>query len=273
MMELWEALSLGFMQRALAAGIIAGIVCPTVGLFLVLRRQSLMADGLGHASFAGVAAAMMFEIHPIAGALAVAVIGALGMERLRMSRVVTGDGAIAIYSSLGLGLGVILAHISRGAGADRMMAFLFGSLAAVRPADLYLISGLGAAVAVTILLFYKELTAVTIHEDSARVAGVPAGAMNRLLAVLTAFTVVAAMRVVGVLLVTALMVLPVAAALQTARGMFRALLASVAMGVAAVVMGLAAAFLADLPAGAAVVVTSALLFGGAAIFSRGLMKV
>lgn len=272
MMELWEALSLGFIQRAYLAGIAAGIVCPTVGLFLVLRRQALIADGLGHASFAGVAAGMMFEIHPMAGALAVAVIGALGMERLRVSRVITGDGAIAVYSSLGLGIGVILAHMARGSGADRMMAFLFGSLAAVRPADLYLILGLGAAVVAAVLLFYKELTAVTIHEDTARAAGIPTGAMNRLLAVLTALTVVLAMRVVGVLLVTALMVLPVATALQAARGMFRALVLSVAAGAAAVIIGLSAAYLADLPAGAAVVVTSAVLFGVVTIFRQGIFR-
>lgn len=259
MADLWEAWQFGFMQRAYLAGLIAGVICPLIGTFLVLRRLALIADGLGHVSFAGVATGLLLQVHPLASALAVSLLGALGIDRLQATRRAAGDVAIAIYSSLGLGAGIVMAKLAGGVNVD-LFGFLFGSLVAVRTADLFWIGALGLIVLAVVLVLYKELVSITVDEETARASGVPVDVINQLLIMLTALTVVMAMRVVGILLVSALMVLPVAASLRLARGLGRAVLYATALGAASVLIGLTVAYLADLPAGGAIVLTSVALF-------------
>lgn len=259
MADLWEAWQFGFMQRAYLAGLIAGVICPLIGTFLVLRRLALIADGLGHVSFAGVATGLLLQVHPLASALAVSLLGALGIDRLQATRRAAGDVAIAIYSSLGLGAGIVMAKLAGGVNVD-LFGFLFGSLVAVRTADLFWIGALGLVVLAVVLVLYKELVSITVDEETARASGVPVDVINQLLIMLTALTVVMAMRVVGILLVSALMVLPVAASLRLARGLGRAVLYAAALGAASVLIGLTVAYLADLPAGGAIVLTSVALF-------------
>lgn len=261
MTDLWDALQLGFMQRAYLAGLVAGVVCPAIGTFLVLRRLALIADGLGHVSFAGVAAGLMLRVHPLASAVVVALVGALGVERLRATRRTAGDVAIAIYSALGLGAGIVVAKLAGGVNVD-LFGFLFGSLVAVRPSDLAWIAGIGLVVLAAVAAFYKELVSITVDEETARASGVPVDAINQVLIVLAALTIVLAMRVVGILLVTSLMVLPVAASLQFARGIGRTLACAIGLGAASVLVGLTVAYLANLPAGGAIVLTSVALFAG-----------
>src|SRR5690606_29080970 len=149
-------LGLDFMQRAYLAGLVAGVAAPVIGTFLVLRRLSLLADGLGHAAFAGVAGALLLGASPVLGALAPAVLGYLAVERQRSAGRAPGDAAVAIYASLGLGAGLVLARLA-GAGNIDLFGYLFGSLVTVRPGDAALLAAMGALVVAGVAAFYKEL--------------------------------------------------------------------------------------------------------------------
>ncbi len=209
-----------YMQLALVAGLAVGASAPLIGAFLVQKRLSLMGDGIGHLAFAGVAAGLLLGTWPVATALVVAVAGALAIERLRRNGRASGDVALALFFYSGIAAGVVLVGASNRFDAG-LLAYLFGSITAVSPSDLVVIAGLSGALLLTLLLLGREMFAVCHDEDFARVAGLPVRTLNILLAVMAAVTVTVAMRVVGLLLVSALMVVPVATAQQLVRG-FRA---------------------------------------------------
>ncbi|MDQ7820491.1 MAG: metal ABC transporter permease [Armatimonadota bacterium] len=262
-----EILQYDFMRRALLAGLMIGTVGPIIGVFLVLRRLSLIADTLAHVALAGVALGLVTGAPPGAAALAVSVVGAVGVERLRASGRLYGEAALALYLSGGLAVAVVLLGLGRGLTVD-LFAYLFGSITAVQPADLWAILVLGILVLGAVAGLYKDLFAVTFDEESARVQGVPVDALNLLLTVLVAVTVVVAMRVVGVLLTSALVVIPAVTALRLARAFRAALLLAVAVALAAVVGGMAAAFYLDLPAGGAIVLAALALFAVTSAWKR-----
>ena len=157
-----DFLLFGFMQRAFAAGAVMAVVCPLIGVFLVPRRLSLIADTLAHVALAGVALGLLVGASPVLGALVVTVGGALGMERLRSRGALQGDAALAVFLSGGFALAVVLISLARGFNAD-LFAILFGSILTVSPADVWLISALGAVVVTTVLLSYRRLFAITLH--------------------------------------------------------------------------------------------------------------
>lgn len=263
-----EFLQYGFMLRALVAGLAVAAICPAIGLFLVLRRLSLIADTLAHVSLAGVALGLLLGFPPTLGALGVALVGAAGIERLRASGRLPGEAALAIFLSGGFAVAVVLLSFARGFNAD-LFAYLFGSLLTVSPLDLLLILALGGLVGGTVVLFYKELFAITFNEELARVAGIPVGAINLLLTLLTALTVVIAMRVVGILLVSAMLVIPTVTALQLSRSFRSALTLAVAFALAAVLGGLIAAYYLNLAAGGAIVLVALAFFAGVFLVRRG----
>lgn len=254
-----EILQYGFMQRALLAGVMIGTIAPAIGVFLVLRRLSLIADTLAHVALAGVAVGLLAGVHPALGALAVAVAGGMGIERLRVSGRLYGEAALAIFLSGGLALAVVLISLAGGFSVD-LYGYLFGTITAVQPRDVWIVLVLGMAVLGTIAVLYKELFAITFDEEGARVQGVPVDALNLLVTLLVAVTVVVAMRVVGVLLTSALIVIPAASALRLARNFREALWVAVAYALAAVLVGMTAAFYLDLPAGGAIVIVAIVLF-------------
>jgi zinc transport system permease protein len=262
-----ELLQYGFMQRALAAGVVLAVAAPTVGVFLVLRRLSPIADTLAHVALAGVAAAVLLGVAPARGALILALAGAAGVERLRASGRLFGEAALALFLSGGLAVALVLLSFARGVNVD-LLGYLFGTVTAVRPEELWWIAGLGLAVVGTVATFYKDLFAVTFDEEAARVQGVPADALNLLLTLLVAATVVVGMRVVGILLTSALLVVPALAALQLGRSFLATLGLAVAAGVVSVVIGLAASFYFDVAPSGAVVLTSIGLFAASAWASR-----
>jgi zinc transport system permease protein len=245
-----------FMRLALAAGAIVGVLAPAVGFFLVQRRQSLMGDGIGHVAFAGVAAGILLDISPVLTALVFAVLGGLCIELLRSRGGTAGDQALAIVFYSGIALGVVLIARADALNVD-LFAYLFGSILTVTRGDLATISVLGAVGLATIALLYRALAAVVIDEEGARVAGVPIGRLNVVLAALTAVTVALSMRVVGILLVAALMVLPVSAAGRLAWSMRSAFSLSIAIGVGAALSGLTISYYGDLPPGGAIVLVAA----------------
>ncbi len=250
-----------YMQYALLAGLVVGACAPLVGGFLVQRRMSLLGDGIGHVAFAGVAAGLLLNIWPVWTALAAAVIAALGIEWLRARGQTSGDLALALFFYGGIAAGAVIASRASAVGKPaNVLPFLFGSILTVTPGDAFAVCVIGIAIVATVLIAGRAMLAVVMDEESARVAGLPVDALSTALAVLTAVTVVAAMRVVGLLLVAALLVLPIATARLLAKSFRGTLIFGSAVGVIAVVLGLAAARLWGLAPGGSIVLVAVLAF-------------
>lgn len=258
---------LEFMQRALLAGLAVGISAPLVGTFLVQRRMALFGDGIGHAAFAGIGAGLLLDVWPTWSALVVAATGAVVVEWLRSRGRATSDLALALFFYSGLAAGSVLLAKSGGAGA-RPDQYLFGSVLTATWADVRAVVVLAAGVVVAIVVSGRALFAVVLDEESSRVNGLPVDGLNLLLAAITAITVVAAIDVVGTLLVAALMVLPVATGRVLARSFRGVLLLASSVGAVSVVGGLTASRAWDLAPGGTIVLTAALAFAIATV-ARG----
>lgn len=252
-----------YMQLALIAALAVGACAPLIGAFLVLRRLSLLGDGIGHVAVAGVGAAFLADFAPFWTALVVAVLAALAIEWTRSHTRTSGDLALALMFYGGIAAGVVLSS-KADAGAN-LQNYLFGSILTVSESDAITIIVLGIAIVATILVTGRALLAIALDEESARVAGVPVGGLNSLLAVLTAVTIVASMQIVGVLLIAALMVLPVAAARLFTRSFRSTLIVSVVVGMLAAGAGLAAARAWSLAPGGTIVLTCVAIFVIAAV--------
>lgn len=253
-----------FMQLALAAGVIVGACAPLIGAFLVQRRLALLGDGIGHVAFAGVAAGLLAGVWPVWTALVFAVVGAVAIDRLRARGRAGGDVALALFFYSGIAAGVVLIGLAGSLDAN-LLSYLFGSILTVGPGDVALVAGIGAVIVATVAIAGRALFAIVLDEEAARVAGLPVDVLNGLLAALTAVTVVAAMRVVGILLVAALMVLPVASGQLVARSFLWTLVWSAAIGAGSAVAGLAAARVWGLAPGGAIVLVAAGVFAGASL--------
>ena len=267
---LFEMFTYGFMQRALVAGLLIGVLCAVLGVFLVLRRFSLIGDGLAHVSFGSVALALFAGLEGAAMLMVsvpVVLLSSLGIMRLANNSRLGGDAAIGIVSSLGVALGVTLAVLGRGYGVD-LFSYLFGSILAISQTELLVAAGLFVTVLALLWLYYHDLTALTFNEDLAAVSGVRIRYLNGLLAVLTALTVVLAMKLVGVMLISAMLILPASTALQVARGFRMTVLVSVAVSLVAVSGGIVVSFLLNIPTGATIILLALLLFCCGLLYRR-----
>ncbi len=262
-----EFLAYGFMQRAFAVGIVTALICPAIGVFLIPRRLSLIADTLAHVALAGVALGLLLGLSPVLGALLVTVGGAVGIERLRARGSLQGDASLAVFLSGGFAVAVVLISLARGFNAD-LFAILFGSILTVSPTDVAVVVALGVVVATTLFVFYRQLLAITLNEDLARTAGVPVAALNLMLTMLTAITTVVSMRMVGVLLVSAMIVIPALTGFTAGRSFRQATAIAIVAALLAVSIGLIAAYYLRLAAGGSVVLTALLIFGVATLASR-----
>ncbi|MFP5319980.1 MAG: metal ABC transporter permease [Acidimicrobiia bacterium] len=249
-----------YMQLALASGLAVGAVAPLIGTFLVQKRLSLMGDGIGHMAFAGVAAGLLLNVSPLWTALVVAVAGAVTIEWLRLRRRASGDLALAVFFYTGIAAAVVLTGLAGSLNAG-VLTYLFGSVLTVSPGDAMTIAALAVAILAVVAATWRALFSVVLDEEAARVAGLPVDALNLGLAALTAVTVVASMRVVGVLLVAALMVLPVGSAQRVARSFASTLRWAVTIGLGSVLVGLVAARAWGLAPGGTIVLVAAALFG------------
>jgi zinc transport system permease protein len=255
-----------YMQLALVAGVVVGTCAPLIGTFLVQKRMSLLGDGVGHMAFAGVSAGLLAGVWPIWTALVVAVAGAVTIEWLRSRGRASGDLALALLFYSGIAGGVVLTGLAGSLNADTL-TYLFGSILTVDHADAVTVAALGAVIVGAIAVAWRALFSVVLDEEAARVAGLPVDGLNLGLAVLAAVTVVAGMRIVGVLLVAALMVLPVGAAQRLTRSFGATLLAASGLGATSAIVGLAVARHWDLAPGGTIVLVSAALFALTTIFT------
>ncbi|BCJ44993.1 ABC transporter [Actinoplanes ianthinogenes] len=228
-----DLLTYPFMLRALAGALIIGLAAPALGVYLVQRRLSLIGDGIGHVALTGVGVGLLTHQSPVLTAVLVSVAGAVAVELVRERGRTSGDLALALLFYGGIAGGVVLVGLSDDSSNASLMQYLFGSLITTSPQDIVVIAGLGAAVLIAMLLFRPALFALCNDEEYARVSGLPVRTLNLLLAVTTAVTVTIAMRTVGLLLVSALMVVPVAAAQQLTRGFRSTMAVAMLIGVCA----------------------------------------
>jgi zinc transport system permease protein len=252
MTELWEALHFGFMQRALLAGSLIAVCCAFLGVFLVLRRFSLIGDGLAHFSFATVGLGLLLQVYPLYVAVPCVVLAALAILYLPSKATLYGDAAIGMFSALGVAGGVMLASLGGGFNVD-LFSYLFGDILAVSHNEVIMTTVLSLVVIALILMLYQELFAITFDEQYAAVLGINTARINRYLAVLTALTVVLGIKVVGTMLVSSLLVFPCVSALQVCRSFKTAILLATLIGLGSVIGGIFLAFLLNLPAGATIV--------------------
>ncbi len=252
-------LTLEFMQRALLAALITGLTAPAIGTYLVQRRLSLLGDGLGHLAVAGVGLAFLTGTAPLPLAVVVCVVGAGGIELLREMGRTSGDVGLAILFYGGLSGGLLLASLA-GQGTGTLSAYLFGSLLTITGVELWVIAGLGAIVLLVCLGLLPQLFAVSADEPFARTIGLPVRFYNVLVVALAAITVTVSMRTVGLLLVSALMVVPVATANHLVIGFRRSMLVAMGLGVLAAVSGTIGSYEFDTAPGALIVVIGIGLF-------------
>jgi zinc transport system permease protein len=226
-----------------------------------------MADTLAHVSLAGVAIGLITKVNPIITALVTSIISSIAIEKLRESKKVYGESALAIFLSGSLALAIVLISIARGFNVD-LFSFLFGSITTVRESDIGIILALGLAVIGLIIAFYKELVYISFDEETARVSGIPTKLINTLLIVLTATTIAISMRIVGILLISALIVIPVVAALQIKKGFFETIIYAEFISLFSVIAGILASYYFNLAAGGSIVLTSLIIFGFTLLLRR-----
>jgi zinc transport system permease protein len=256
---LLELLDYDFMRRALVAAVLVGVAAPLVGVFVVQRRLALIGDGLGHVATTGVATGLVTGRAPVAVALVVTVLAAVGVELIRLRGRATGDLALAVMFYGGIAGGVVIASQAEG-GLAQLESYLFGAITTTSPADLAVFGVLATALVAVVVALHRELFLVSDDEEFARATGMPVTALNLLLVVLVAATVVLAMRVIGLLLVSALMVLPVATAQLVAGSFRRTLVLAAGLGLLLSVTGVAGSFAWDTPSGGTIVLLAIACF-------------
>ncbi|MDH2425022.1 metal ABC transporter permease [Sphaerisporangium sp. TRM90804] len=263
-----EMLQYDFMTRALLAALLVGLAAPAVGTFVVQRRLALLGDGIGHVALTGVALGFLTGTAPVLTAIVVAVLGAVTIELVRARGRTTGDVALALLFYGGIAGGVLLIGLAPGGSNSTLTSYLFGSISSVTGQDVWVIGVLAAFVLGVVAVFGRELFVLCQDEEVAKVSGLPVRFLSLLIAVTAALTVVIAMRVVGLLLVSALMVVPVATSQQVTRGFTTTMLLAMLLGVVATVGGLTSAFYAEVAPGAAIVLLALAGFAIALVVGR-----
>ncbi len=258
-MNFLDIFSYAFMIRSLEAGVVVAVIAPLIGIFLVLRRYSLIADTLAHVSLAGIALGALLGVNPILTAVGVTAVSSLGMEQLRLSKRVYGESALALFLSGSLAFAVVLIGFARGISAN-LSNYLFGSIVTVTNEDVILIGALAAIIITVLALYYKELVYISFDEEAARVGGIPTRAMNTVFLLLAALTVALAIPIVGVLLISALITIPVVTALLVRKSFLQTLIYAEAISVGSVVSGIITSFYMGTAAGGTIVLIMLAVF-------------
>ncbi len=256
-----EILSYSFMQKGLITGIAIAIICSLMGVFLVLRRYSLFGDALAHMAFGGISVGMLAGVYPLWTAFAVSVLGALGITKLRKSTKISGDAAIAVLLVSGFGVGVLLISATGGFRVD-LFSFLFGSILLISTEDTLLILGISAGIIAALTILRKQLLHMTFDEEQAKVSGLNIDRLNYIFVVLASITVITSMRLVGILLISALIVLPNITSMMFGKSFKKTVIISISISVFSVVSGIILSYYLDLaPSGTIVMITVAILVG------------
>lgn len=247
-------LGMPFFQMALVGGCLVTLVCAIIGLFVVLRRESMIGDSAAHISFGGIAVGLLLGFDPILVALLFSIVAILGMSYLKKKGIAQSDSAMAVMLAIGFSLGIIAIGLSGGFGVA-VMDYLFGSILTISTGDLLLMTVLCIAVILTVMLFFKELLAMTFDEDASRMNGIPVRELSVTFNILVAVTIVLSIKVVGIILVVALLVIPALATLQLNVSFRRTMIASILIGVGSTLIGILLSGMIDLPAAGVIVFT------------------
>ncbi len=241
-----------FFQRAFIGGICAATLCSLIGVFIVLRRQALIGEGVAHLSFGGIALGLFLALYPLDTALLLSVIGIFVISYLQRRKIVYSEMAIGILISFGLAFGAVLASLHGGFGVD-LFSYLFGSILTISQEDLLLIIILSAVVIGFVAIFFKELMHLTFDEQGTRLSGVPVFPFEVAFNFVLAFSVVVSIKIVGTLLISALLIIPAASAMQLSKSFRGTVLISMVIGVMTVMAGLVTSYLYDVATGGAIV--------------------
>lgn len=266
-MEILNFLQYTFIQKAFLAGIFVAITCSALGLFLVLRKMSLIGDGLSHVSFGAIALGLFFGLYPFYVAVPIVIIASVLILKISEKARIYGDAAIGIVSAVGIAGGIILASLSGGFNVD-LFSYLFGNILSISTSEVIFSIILSLLVLSLIYFFYWDLFSVTFDEEYAKTTGTKTDFINYLLVVLTSINVVLSVKVVGVLLVSALLIIPAATALQLSRNFKTAIFIAALVSLFSVVAGITTSFFLDFPAGATIVMTSAIFFALSLIYKK-----
>ena len=268
----FDILSFGFMQNAIISGIAISLVCSTVGLFLVLRKYSLFGDALAHSAFGGVALGLFLGVYPLWAAYVVSILSALALTKIRQKFDISGDAIIAILLSSGIAIGIVLISLSGGFSID-IFSFLFGSILLVSTENVIIVLGLCAAIFIILITGYKKFMYITFSEEQAQVSGIPVQKLNYLLIAIAGITVVTSMQLVGVLLVSALFVIPNVTAMMFKRSFKQTIILSMSFSVFSTVAGIMISYPLDIaPSGMVVLLAISLFIGSLIIKSAGMIK-
>lgn len=259
MSELLSMFSYHFVQRAMLVGILVSLCAALLGVSLVLKRYSLIGDGLSHVGFGALAVASAFGLAPLSVAVPVVVAAAILLLRLSESSRIKGDSAIAIISSSALAIGVIVVSVTTGMNTE-VSSYMFGSILSLSRSDAVLSAVLSAVVLALFVLFYPRIFGVTFDETFSRATGTKTELYNMLIAVLTAVTVVLGMRMMGALLISSLIIFPALSAMRLCRSFFRVVLTAAGISVGCFVLGFVASYALETPTGASIVVADLLCF-------------
>lgn len=268
----FDILSFGFMQNAIISGIAISLICSTVGLFLVLRKYSLFGDALAHSAFGGVALGLFLGFYPLWAAYAVSILSALGLTKIRQKFDISGDAIVAILLSSGIAVGIVLISLSGGFSID-IFSFLFGSVLLVSTENVIGILGMCAAILIILIIGYKKFMYITFSEEQARVSGIRVEKLNYLLIAIAGITVVTSMQLVGVLLVSALFVIPNVTAMMFKRSFKQTIILSMSFSVFSTVAGILISYPLDIaPSGMVVLLAITLFIGSLVMKSAGMIK-
>ena len=265
LLDFIEFLDYGFIQRALIAGSLISVLCAVLGVILVLRRLSMIGDGLSHVTFGAVALAMTLNFYPLAVSLPIVVVSSFAILKIMEKARVFGDAAIAVVSSIGIAVGILLASMAGGFNVD-LFSYLFGNILSISTLEVAAAVVISLSVLAAIYFFFDEIFSITFDEDFARASGIPVNRINAVLMVLTAVTVVLTMKVVGIMLTSALLVLPAVTAFQNARGFRNAIIIASISSLLSLVAGVFISFALNLPAGATIVMVNVFLLCGSFLF-------
>lgn len=255
-----EMLSYGFVVRAIIVGILVALCSSLLGVSLVLKRYSMIGDGLSHVSFGALSIAMALNLAPLQVSIPIVVAAAFLLLRLSENSRIKGDAAIALISSSALAIGVIVTSLTSGLNMD-VCGYMFGSIFAIDKSDVYLSVGLSAAILVLFVLFYNKIFAVTFDEAFATATGTKTRLYNMLIAFLTAITVVIGMRMMGALLISSLIIFPALTSMRVCRCFRSVIICSAVISVLCFAVGMILSFFLDLPAGASIVAVNLAVFG------------
>ena len=268
----FDILSFGFMQNAIISGIAISLICSTVGLFLVLRKYSLFGDALAHSAFGGVALGLFLGVYPLWAAYVVSILSALGLTKIRQKFDISGDAIIAILLSSGIAIGIVLISLSGGFSID-IFSFLFGSILLVSTENVIMVLGMSAVIFIILITGYKKFMYITFSEEQAQVSGIPVQKLNYLLIAIAGITVVTSMQLVGVLLVSALFVIPNVTAMMFKRSFKQTIILSMSFSVFSTVAGIMISYPLDIaPSGMVVLLAITLFVGSLIIKSAGMIK-